>query len=64
MKGSIVVISDLAFVCLFICLFQDEQLQVGDQILSVDGQQILGYKYEKVRMSHCMYVRINKHSCT
>ena len=28
---------------------QDGQLQVGDQILSVDGQQILGYSYEKAR---------------
>ena len=33
-------------------------LQVGDQILSVDGQKILGYAYEKVRkwprISLCM----------
>ena len=26
----------------------DGQLQPGDQILSVDGQQILGYAFEKV----------------
>ena len=27
---------------------QGGQLQVGDQVLSVDGQNILGYSYEKV----------------
>ncbi len=28
---------------------QDGQLQKGDQILSVDGQQIVGYPYEKAK---------------
>ncbi len=28
---------------------RDSRLQVGDQILSVDGQKILGYAYEKVQ---------------
>lgn len=28
----------------------DGQLQVGDQILSVDGQKTVGYAYEKVRI--------------
>ena len=32
-------------------------LQVGDQILSVDGQKILGYAYEKVSITvqHCLW---------
>ena len=32
---------------------QGGQLQVGDQVLSVDGQNILGYSYEKVHTCMC-----------
>ena len=41
---------------------QDGELQVGDQVLSVDGQNILGYSYEKVGeskwMVHCFQILI------